>query len=547
MKVALYARVSSDRQAEEKTIDAQLYELRQHCQKNNLIIFDEYIDEAFSGEVLSRPGLDKLCYDAEERKFDAVLLTERSRLSRDKFVSAVIGHELKEKNIRIITPSSPAAEDMTDEEEIKDGLGDLFSQWERKRIAERTKRGRLKKVKEEGIILGNIPPYGYDYVPRDPEKKIEGYYKINLQEADVVRKIFDSLVYKKISIRGIARELTALNIKPRQGIHWRTSSLHRILRNETYIGITHYNKHVAVAPKKKIEGKYYKRNKTSLLWREKKDWIEIKLPDNLKILDSGIFNQAQEVLLRKRQTPHTSKYFYLLKGLLFCASCGAPFQGLPSHGNRYYRCGDRSRKFPLKKVCRSGTIKAEKLEDFVWQTLYEALHDPEIIVEQVDKYRGNLSKEMLLLEPRISNLDKQLIHTKELDNRLLDAYTEGAISLQELKSQRIKFDEKLKLLAKEKESLNARIANLAQTTEIKKNIKSFCAQIVGKIDKLTDEGKREVCAALIKKITYNSETGEVIVSARIKARDQGVLTNSRNDRALCLEVNGVEFELAGAV
>src|SRR4030042_1535524 len=200
MRVALYARVSSDRQAEEKTIDAQLYELREHCKKNDLDVFKEYIDEGISGEVFARSGLDKLRDDAEEKKFDVVLMCEKSRLSRDRAVSFIIVAELKKNSVKIICLNNLNSSD-TPMDVVKNGIEDVFNEYEKLIIGERTRRGRLKKVKEEGIILGNLPPYGYDYVLRDSEKKIEGYYKVNTHEADIVKKIFNFLVYKKISVR----------------------------------------------------------------------------------------------------------------------------------------------------------------------------------------------------------------------------------------------------------------------------------------------------------------------------------------------------------
>ena len=73
MRTAIYARVSTESQEKQQTIDSQLSDLRNYASQNNLTIVEEYIDNGYSGELFERPALDKLRDDAKNRLFSALL------------------------------------------------------------------------------------------------------------------------------------------------------------------------------------------------------------------------------------------------------------------------------------------------------------------------------------------------------------------------------------------------------------------------------------------------------------------------------------------
>ena len=106
-RIALYLRVSTEKQMNEKTIDSQREELLAHCRKNNLLVVDTYSDDGYSGEILARPDLDRLRDDAKLKKFDAVLFHSVDRLGRNHIHAGIVIEELQKYSIEVIFLNAP--------------------------------------------------------------------------------------------------------------------------------------------------------------------------------------------------------------------------------------------------------------------------------------------------------------------------------------------------------------------------------------------------------------------------------------------------------
>src|ERR1700730_2320756 len=96
-RVALYARVSSEIQEKEATIESQVAQLREAAQKQGDVIIQEYRDDGFSGDLLARPGLDRLRDDATKKLFERVLILSPDRLARKYIWGQVVADELKKQ------------------------------------------------------------------------------------------------------------------------------------------------------------------------------------------------------------------------------------------------------------------------------------------------------------------------------------------------------------------------------------------------------------------------------------------------------------------
>src|SRR2546430_15162152 len=110
MRVAIYARVSSERQEKEHTIGSQLEALRNYAAKNGMEIDEEFTDEGYSGARLDRPALDRMRDLAERRGFEA-LLTCTDRLARKFVLQALILDELERFGVKTIFLEGGAADD----------------------------------------------------------------------------------------------------------------------------------------------------------------------------------------------------------------------------------------------------------------------------------------------------------------------------------------------------------------------------------------------------------------------------------------------------
>jgi site-specific DNA recombinase len=502
MKTAIYARVSTERQEKQETINSQLAALRSYADNNGHIIFKEYVDEGYSGELLDRPALDELRDDAKQKLIDVVLVHSPDRLSRKFIFSGLVQEELTKSGVRIIFLNRPDSKD-TPEDNLLNGVQGLIAEFEKAKILERTRRGRMHKAKSN-LLVGNIPPYGYRYIAGDKSKNSVGHYVINIAEAKAVKLIFSLFVDKHLSIRAIARELTQRNIPPRQGKHWRTSSLHSIIRNETYVGVTHYNKHVSVEAKKHRNGiKYQRATKTSMHLRSKDQWVPIVLPSELIIIDKGIFVLAQNQLIKNSElSPRNVKYQYLLRGLIQCGNCGSPFYGTLCHGKFFYRCGNRHRTFPLPRECKVKMAKAGELETAVWEKFCEAIKNPRLITEQITKLREREQKKEGSVLQDIELVEKELKNTEDEESRLLDAYREKIISMEQLKEQMTKIREKKKRWGQEKQVLLSKQEKSLTALDIKKTVKDYCGQIEQRLESLEDdfEGKRYLLSLALNQV-----------------------------------------------
>lgn len=91
MQVAVYVRVSTQRQAQAQTIEQQLERLGAHIQAQGWQLSDDHIfrDDGYSGATLNRPGLDRLRDRAAQAEFERVLITAPDRLAR-KYVHQVL-------------------------------------------------------------------------------------------------------------------------------------------------------------------------------------------------------------------------------------------------------------------------------------------------------------------------------------------------------------------------------------------------------------------------------------------------------------------------
>lgn len=101
IKVAIYARVSTEEQAEQGySIDAQLDTLRKYFQLYEKVVFEEYVDAGVSGKsIKGRYELQRLLRDADDGKFDEVIVWKFNRMARKNVDLLNIVEQLEASNI----------------------------------------------------------------------------------------------------------------------------------------------------------------------------------------------------------------------------------------------------------------------------------------------------------------------------------------------------------------------------------------------------------------------------------------------------------------
>jgi len=508
MRCAIYCRVSTEEQKDGRTIESQIRELEDFAQASNHAITARYIDEGWSGCLLYRPQLDRLRDEADKGLFEAVLVNDVDRLSRELTHLGVIKKDLERKNIKLIFKKLPNNGDPISNFMVN-MLGS-FAEFERELISDRTRRGRRYKVEVRKLIQGNVPPYGYIYVKKDKEKGIEGHYEINEKEAKVVKMMFDWVIKDGVSQRDVVRRLTALKIPPRKGSNkWMRSSVHKILTNETYTGVTYYYKYQAIESYKQKQDKYYRQRKTGLRLRSRDEWVPIPLPDSLRIIDKKTFLTAQAQFGRnKTYSPRNTKYSYLLKGLVKC-QCGSLFYGTPCHGRLFYRCGNRHKTFPFPRECKASIVSAPKLESIVWNSVANAVQNPKIISDQVKILEEKQKTKPLDIEKAIKNTRKELESLRIEEERMFAAYRKGIIQLAQFEGEIAKIQE-------ERTQLSQRLSELTQKQNaglsyggIAKSIEEYCQAIKERIGEFTYEQKQKFLRFLLEGIVIEGDKARI--------------------------------------
>lgn len=205
MRVAIYARVSTEAQEARGTIGSQLETLRSRAAAEGHEVVAEFLDDGCSGARLDRPGLDALRDAAEGGLIEAVWCLTPDRLARSYAYQVVVLDELDRLGVRVLFSDAPPLEDDPQARLLTQVQG-VIAEYERAKIAERYRRGKLWRSRS-GEVISWKAPYGYRRVPRSAEgpARLEVYEP----EAEVVRRIFADYVAGGRSIRQITRRLNA--------------------------------------------------------------------------------------------------------------------------------------------------------------------------------------------------------------------------------------------------------------------------------------------------------------------------------------------------
>jgi site-specific DNA recombinase len=495
--IALYCRVSTERQKDEKTVDSQISALVEYCKKNQFLIYDKYIDDGYSGSMLARPALDRLRDDAKAKKFDAVLMLAVDRLSRNYIHAGLVIEELKKSNIEVMFLNAPPTDTM--EGRLMFNIQSAVGEYEKEKIKERTRRGRLFKARK-GIIVGNIPPYGYRYVKNGDV----GVYMINKEEAGIVREIYNLYVSRNLSMRGIVKHLYSKGIKPPKGGNkWGKSTISRILINESYTGITHYNKHLSFEPLETKNNEYRRVKNTGKKLRPKEEWISINVPP---ILEKDVYNKAQ--IKKTSNALHASrntKHAYLLTGLIEHEPCGIKMGGNVSHDIAYYRCSERLKKFPEPKTC-SGTIKSDFLDELIWDSLSNLITHPQPLLSYLKSKKGGTNKEVIKLNRELEEINKDLERIKYKEDGLAGEYSEGILNTDQVAILMNGLNLKRKLLTDKQYEKQLELEKVNMSAQAKPvDVKVFFKKLVNHIKNLSFEKKREVTRLVVSKIVLNKQ------------------------------------------
>src|SRR6516225_978689 len=232
---AIYARVSSNQQKEQQTIQSQTAALVEYAKTHGYMIPSawQFQDDGYSGATLVRPGLEAIRDLAATGQITAVLVYSPDRLSRKYAYQVVLAEEFARAGVELVFLQAPSA--ATAEDQLLLQFQGMIAEYERAQIAERSRRGKRHRAQQGLINVLSGAPYGYRYVRKSDTSA--AYYEIIESEAAVVRPVYQAYTQQGLSINGIARLLNQDQIPTRTGTaRWERSTVWGLLRNPAYQG-----------------------------------------------------------------------------------------------------------------------------------------------------------------------------------------------------------------------------------------------------------------------------------------------------------------------
>jgi site-specific DNA recombinase len=161
LRVALYARVSSDQQAQEQTIESQVAALRERITSDGHTLDDElcFLDDGVSGSTLMRPALERLRDTAYVGGFQKLYVHSPDRLARRYAYQVLLVDELKKHHVEIEFLNRSIG--VSPEEDLLLQMQGMFAEYERAKIMERSRRGKRHAAGRGSVNVLSGAPYGY--------------------------------------------------------------------------------------------------------------------------------------------------------------------------------------------------------------------------------------------------------------------------------------------------------------------------------------------------------------------------------------------------
>ena len=506
MRLALYARVSTDRQNRDQTIDSQVSALRRWAAEHDHTVRPEHVftDDGYSGSRLDRPALDRLRDAAREGEFDGIAVYSPDRLARRYAYQVVLLEEFRKAGCRVEFVHRPITDDPHDQLLLQ--IQGAVAEYERAVLGERFRRGKLQKARAGQWVAGKAP-YGYRYVAK--RDGVPGHLVIDDDEATIVRMLYRWLIDERMTVRQILKRLAAGPWRPRNGNRlWSSAVVHRVLSDPVYVGTGYVNRHVFVTPRKSRMTGPRVGERTCRQPRPKAEWIAIPVP---AVIDDATRRQAADQLARNSLLSfrRNTRHHYLLRCLLTCRSCGLAMFGITKEAkgktpHAYYQChGKDCVARGREHRCPQTPAKVAELDAAVWDHVRKLLDDPATLIARFEAFAAATDPSAAPPE------DAQLCRLDREEQRLVDAYQAEAIALAELRDRRQQIASRRQTLKTQREQRERLRAERHTAQTVWKDLAAFCERIRARLGEATLAEKQQVLQLLIERVIVGEDSLEI--------------------------------------
>jgi site-specific DNA recombinase len=508
---ALYARVSSARQKEDQTIGSQMAALQTYAASQGLEVPPDWVfqDEGYSGATLIRPALERLRDLVAEVEVPLVLCYSPDRLARKYVYQALLVEEFSRAGTEVRFLQGPKSK--TAEDELLLQFQGMIAEYERAQIAERTRRGKVFRARSGSPAVLSGTPYGYRYVRKSDEA--EAQYNIFEPEAVLVREMFRRYVEDQVSLGALAQWLTDEGIPTAKGrSRWDRSTVWGILRNPAYCGRAAFGKTQRTGDRPRVTrpvrlrgGKLSPRPATRE--RSREEWIEIPVP---ALVSEQQFELAGRRLQdNKRFASRHTKELTLLQGLVSCQCCGYSYYRTSTRTSSrklyYYRClGSDDWRYEGGRVCQNRPVRQDYLDELVWSHVTTLLSDPELIRAEIDRRLRDLQATHPATAQK-SRLELVLTRLTKAKSRLVEAYQEQLLSLDDLRERMPELRRKEASVRSQMEAMDAQLIDRAAYLKLVENLEDFLARLQTSTESGPIQHRQRVVRLLVKEILIGPE------------------------------------------
>lgn len=388
MKTAIYARVSTVEQADDKfSIDTQITDCEKYSKQQGDTVAKTYVDLQSGQDIHSdREQFEQMLSDAKTGLFDKIVVWRPDRLFRGLTPAAKLARCLDKTGIEIAGVTQPVDRAMI-------GLWAWVAEMELRTMAERFRAGKRANAREHAKWPGGSIRYGYRYTRKHSDGH-SGKLEINEPEAKVILSLFQKIADGWTISRWVRyANAEGIPTKNPKSKGWTIQHTSMVLRSREYIG----------------EGQYDKASS--------KGAVPLEHP---VIIPKDLFNKVQKILRNNSgRSKGAAKFTYPLQHLGRCGVCGAGL-GCMTHRKkfRYIYCMGQ-KIYPHSNNCFSPKAKnLTQIEDYIWEQVEDVLRSYKdkttgLLFDRFENAQADREKQIAKVKDEVTrcNLEKQRILT----------------------------------------------------------------------------------------------------------------------------------------
>jgi DNA invertase Pin-like site-specific DNA recombinase len=398
MNCVLYARVSTDKQAEkELSIPAQLQAMREYARTHGWLVAEEFLEPGVSAKTAERPALQRLlarCRHATERP-QVVLVHKVDRLARNVYDHATIKALLKQHGIRLASVVENIEDTVSGQlvENIMASIAQFYSA----NLSEEVKKGMRQRAKRGG--WNHRPPRGYVLIRNGDQRAIE----VHPKEGPLMRRAFELYASGWYTMKQLAKRLALEGLQSATGNPISHAHLRRLLTNSFFSGLVR--------------------------------WGRDEYPgSHPALVPPELFAKVQQVIKRvSRGDGVTVKIEgFPLRGVALCATCRGKMTAERHGRHKYYRC---SRQTYRRELCNARFCNAERADEHLERICRQLRLSPDHAQEIQEAAERIIGERTIRARERFEQRDEKAAELHRREMQLSAAFAAGHLAPAAYQSQ----------------------------------------------------------------------------------------------------------------